>query len=211
MTDFTQLLLPSIIKSGLTYVTSRLSSSSMNYIYQPKVLIEGEEPPTLLYQAYIFIALEISTSAIVYMLSKAVINNEELQGLFRIITYIYIGVISTTSVIIAYVMMMKKYFLYKDDGLRAIRALETVLMMVSSTVHMMITFLVIYSFGNPNSRLVSGAFSSVANRLTMPTSVATSSPSMSYPSPTRNARTNNRSTTTSSLRTPLRSASPFRT
>tara|TARA_Y100000389_G_scaffold70884_1_gene67582 strand:- start:1307 stop:1690 length:384 start_codon:yes stop_codon:yes gene_type:complete len=106
----------------------------MNQIYSERVLINGSDPQPLSYQIYLFIAIDIILNmflvAFIYGFSKsgvASIDSNYVTNSYRLQYSISLFMIVVLSYLISKIMYNKKYFLYKDDGLRAIRALQLIM------------------------------------------------------------------------------------
>ena len=120
------------IRIVILYISTYISSNIMNQIYSERVLINGSEPQPLYYQILIFLGIDLMLNAFLYAfifgLSKSGVGN----GNFIIDSYrfqytISLFIISVLSYLVSTIMYNKKYFLYKDDGLRAIRALQLIM------------------------------------------------------------------------------------
>ena len=121
-----------LIRIVILYISTYISSNIMNQIYSERVLINGSEPQPLYYQILIFLGIDLMLNAFLYAfifgLSKSGVGN----GNFIIDSYrfqytISLFIISVLSYLVSTIMYNKKYFLYKDDGLRAIRALQLIM------------------------------------------------------------------------------------
>ena len=100
----------------------------MNQIYTERVLINGDEPPKLNNQLYLFLGIDIILNLFLFAFAWAVIKAYRGENnLFNIYISQY-GITTMITFIICLIisnmMYMKKFFLYKDDGLRAIRVLQ---------------------------------------------------------------------------------------
>ena len=118
-----------LIRILLLYISTYVASNIMNQIYSERVLISGVEPQPLNYQLYLFIAIDVVLNlfllGFIYGFTKLVSGNPKLIINSYIQQYCITSfIIVIVSFIISKVMYNKKYFLYKDDGLRAIRALQ---------------------------------------------------------------------------------------
>tara|TARA_Y100000389_G_C17309994_1_gene437462 strand:+ start:254 stop:622 length:369 start_codon:yes stop_codon:yes gene_type:complete len=104
----------------------------MNQIYSERVLINGSDPQPLQYQILIFLGIDLMLNAFLYAfifgLSKSGIGNGNfIMNSYKIQYTISLFIMSILSYLISIIMYNKKYFLYKDDGLRAIRALQLIM------------------------------------------------------------------------------------
>ena len=119
------------IRIFILYISTYISSNIMNQIYTERVLINGDEPPKLNYQLYLFLVIDIILNLFLFAFSWAVVksyrnNNTTINNIFisqYVITLVITFILSLT---VSSMMYTKKYFLYKDDGLRAIRALQLI-------------------------------------------------------------------------------------
>ena len=118
------------IRIFILYLSSNVSSNIMNQIYTERVLINGDEPPNLNFQLYLFVMIDsllnLFLLGFAWAIIKAFGNTANLftvyvtqYGLSTLVTFL-------VCLIISNMMYMKKYFLYKDDGLRAIRVLKVI-------------------------------------------------------------------------------------
>tara|TARA_B100000925_G_scaffold289660_1_gene273037 strand:+ start:437 stop:802 length:366 start_codon:yes stop_codon:yes gene_type:complete len=103
----------------------------MNQIYTERVLINGDEPPKLNYQLYLFLVIDIILNLFLFAFSWAVVksyrnNNTTINNIFISQYAITLVITFILSLTVSSMMYTKKYFLYKDDGLRAIRALQLI-------------------------------------------------------------------------------------
>jgi|TARA_B110000259_G_C13922725_1_gene365504 hypothetical protein len=118
------------IRIFVLYISSYVASNIMNQIYTERVLINGDEPPNLNFQLYLFVMIDsllnLFLLGFAWAIIKAFGNTANLftvyvtqYGLSTLVTFL-------VCLIISNMMYMKKYFLYKDDGLRAIRVLKVI-------------------------------------------------------------------------------------
>jgi hypothetical protein len=130
-----------------------LASKVFQEQYVTKVFANNEDPPKLMNFILIFWGLETIFMAFLFILlflmkylfnnsGDSFIINNDLIGKF-ITDYVVSTVfIISLGLILASVMMKKKYFKYKSDGLRAIRGLQEIMLYVSIVV-LVIPFFVI--------------------------------------------------------------------
>lgn len=136
------------IRVFILYLSSNVSSNIMNQIYTERVLINGENPPKLVHQIYLFAVIDIIFNIFLIAFVWGAINlmgksNTNILNNFvshYVITLLLLFVI---LVIITNTMYTKKYFLYQDDGLRAIRALKDLTFNIGIFVSIIPVFLVI--------------------------------------------------------------------
>jgi len=118
------------IRIFILYISSYISSNIMGQIYSERVLINGDEPPSLNYQLYLFLCIDIIINLFLFAFAWAVIksysNDNNLFNIYITQYLITTMVLFILCLIISNLMYIKKYFLYKDDGLRAIRVLQII-------------------------------------------------------------------------------------
>ena len=114
-----------IVRIFLLYMSTMVSSNIMTQIYTERVLINGEEPPPLRNQILLFVVIDIIMNILllgfILLMGDDAANYQKLYGAQYGISLLLLVIL---SLIISSTMYNKKYFLYKDDGLRAIRALN---------------------------------------------------------------------------------------
>jgi hypothetical protein len=122
------------------YLTSKIVQET----YVNNVFVNNKDPPSLYKFLLVFFSLQVGLILMLlvvlfllqYVFDKAgdfVINMPLIQKfVFDLICSN--GLILVIGFIIAAVMMKKKYFRYKTDGLRAIRSLQEVLMYVAIVI-----------------------------------------------------------------------------
>jgi hypothetical protein len=131
-----------VLRLAFSYAALMIAKNFTAQIYMEKVLVNGENPPQLSNLIFLSLVIEAVMSMIFMALLYAVdaqfelnLANDETNIFTEFILPDYIiSVIMTFAYgsVVASKMYQKKYFLYKDDGLRAIRALSE--MMFSMTV-----------------------------------------------------------------------------
>lgn len=140
-TDVISVLLGAkLFRTALLYVSNVVSKNFTSQIYLDKVLVKGEAPPKLINQVMLAALLEFVMFVILLGIFYGV---NEMLGLFpnmpkgAFSSYLlfdfifYIVLVFSIGSIVADMMYRKKYFLYKDDGLRAIRALSELMVAIS--------------------------------------------------------------------------------
>jgi hypothetical protein len=130
-----------VLRFAFSYASLLIAKNFTAQIYMEKVLVKGENPPKLTNLMVLAIVIEFImvaiTMALVYAVSSQfelnVISNEMNVFIEYLLPDYIISTIMTFIVgyVIATKMHDKKYFLYKDDGLRAIRALGEVMFTIS--------------------------------------------------------------------------------
>ncbi len=116
----------------LLYLSTSITGNIMSQIYTERVLINGEEPPVLRNTIFLFIIIDSILNLLllgtIALFDKFTSQGNNAPGIYSklfILQYIATtSIIVVLSLIISNTMYNKKYFLYKDDGLRAIRALQ---------------------------------------------------------------------------------------
>ena len=136
------------VRIFILYLSTTISSNIMNEIYTERVLINGEEPPVLNYELYLFLVLDLVFNllllAAIYGILQFKDSKVESNDIFTSYTLHYVVslvIIFVLSMIVSNTMYKKKYFLYKDDGLRAIRALNDIVFKIGCIVSVMPFFM----------------------------------------------------------------------
>ena len=126
----------------------------MSQIYTERVLINGEEPPVLRNTIFLFIVIDgilnlllLGVIGLIDKFNKSSEMPNELTKLFIGQYFITTAILIILSLVISNTMYNKKYFLYKDDGLRAIRALQE-LMFRNGALLSLIPFFIIMNKSN---------------------------------------------------------------
>lgn len=133
-----------LLRVGVLYLSSRISSNIMSQIYTEKVLLKGEEPPSLNYQLILFLIIDFFLSLVIILIIYLVNTQDSENNL--IVNFLKQYILSTLIIfsivyVISNIMYRKKYFLYKDDGLRAVRALDELTFTIGSFVSFIPFFL----------------------------------------------------------------------
>tara|TARA_B100000029_G_C17204176_1_gene825572 strand:- start:103 stop:696 length:594 start_codon:yes stop_codon:yes gene_type:complete len=120
------------IRVFLLYLSTNISSNIMNQIYTERVLINGEQPPKLVFQVYLFVVVDIIFNIFLIAFVWGTLNltgkaETNILNKFVLHYVITLVIIMVSLLIITHTMYVKKYFLYQDDGLRAIRALNNIM------------------------------------------------------------------------------------
>lgn len=136
-----------LLRIAFSYASLMIAKNFTAQIYMEKVLVNGENPPQLSNLLFLSIVFEFLMVVIFLALLYAVDSQFELNlsnehsNMFT--EYILPDYIISTIMTFAYgsvvanKMYQKKYFLYKDDGLRAIRALSEI-MFTTSLINTMV-------------------------------------------------------------------------
>lgn len=131
-----------VIKLALSFAAITIASNYTSQIYTEKVYVRHENPPPLLNMLFLFLGIEILMTVVTMTTIGLLIKNMMSQGQgaadvsiiavqFAQDYVLYLISMAVHGSIIANIMYSKKYFLYKDDGLRAIRAYTDILTQMS--------------------------------------------------------------------------------
>lgn len=136
-----------VLRIAFSYASLMIAKNFTAQIYMEKVLVNGENPPKLTNLLFLSIVIEFLMVVIFLAMLYAVDKQFELKlsnettNVFTeyILPDYFVSTVMTFAYgsIIANKMYQKKYFLYKDDGLRAIRALSEV-MFTASLINIMV-------------------------------------------------------------------------
>ena len=136
------------VRIFLLYISSYVASNIMNQIYTERVLINGEQPPKLVYQTYLFVVIDIIFNLFLIAFVWGVLNlsgksDTNMLNSFVLHYVITLIILTVLLIVITNTMYTKKYFLYKDDGLRAIRALNDLMFQLGTFVCVIPVFMVV--------------------------------------------------------------------
>lgn len=136
------------IRVFLLYLSTNISSNIMNQIYTERVLINGEQPPKLVYQVYLFVVVDIIFNIFLIAFVWGTLNltgkaETNILNKFVLHYVITLVIIMVSLLIITHTMYVKKYFLYQDDGLRAIRALNNIMFNLGGFISVLPVFMVV--------------------------------------------------------------------
>jgi hypothetical protein len=118
-----------MIRLSIGYMSINITNNYMSQLYTESVLVNNSDPPNLINYVWLLLAIDIIFNslilAILWGLGSPIIKGYDIQ------VYIYeyiIGAVLLTTILlcISTTMYSKKFFLYKDDGLRSIRALTNI-------------------------------------------------------------------------------------
>jgi hypothetical protein len=119
-----------LIKFSITYLSSNIANNYMSQIYTDYVLVNNMDPPNLINLVWLFIGIDFVMNlilmGILFGLAGPVLTDVDMK-MYMIEYLIVIVIMGGLLLCVATTMNSKKYFLYKDDGLRAIRALTTII------------------------------------------------------------------------------------
>ena len=132
-----------VLKLVLSYAAIIIATNYTSQIYTEKVYVRQENPPKLINMLFLFLGIELLMSVItitcIGLLISFITSNDKSISIkmddvaiqFSQDYILYLISMVVHGSIIAQIMYSKKYFLYKDDGLRAIRAFSEILTQVS--------------------------------------------------------------------------------
>ena len=152
-----------IIRVILSYIAVTIASNYTSQIYIDKVLVNQENPPHLINMCYLFVIIEfcmfvICVALVYFVLSNVMdkVDEKLIENIMQtvLIDYVLGTIVSVITLnIIGNAMYSKKYFLYKDDGLRAIRAYGSIMTQISILNNLI-----------PYNYLVNGAMSALQKK-----------------------------------------------
>lgn len=113
------------------YISLTITANYMAQIYMDKVLINQENPQHLVNFVSMFAIIDAIIFALIIGIvfaASALLKIDISVINILIQDYMFFSLmVSISGVIITTTMYNKKYFMYKDDGLRAIRALKDIM------------------------------------------------------------------------------------
>lgn len=111
------------------FMSIQIATNYMSQIYTENVLVNDSDPPKLVNLILLFAIIDVIINAIILAILFGFQKPLSLSIYDFKIYIIEYGIILVSLLVQMYVisstMYSKKYFLYKDDGLRAIRALSS--------------------------------------------------------------------------------------
>jgi len=131
-----------VVKLPLSFAAITIASNYTSQIYTEKVYVRQENPPPLVNMLFLFLGIEIlitvvSMTTIGLLIQNMMSASEKPVDISNIAVQfaqdyvLYLVSMVVNGSIIANIMYSKKFFLYKDDGLRAIRAYTDILTQMS--------------------------------------------------------------------------------
>jgi formate-dependent nitrite reductase membrane component NrfD len=126
-----------LLKVGTAYVSANVCSNFMAQIYMDKVLVSQENPQPLTNFIIMYIVIDMIMTVVVisifFILSSfvGVITGDAITMILQDTAW-FMSIIGVIGFIVASTMHNKKYFMYKDDGLRAIRALKDIMFQIGA-------------------------------------------------------------------------------
>ena len=123
-----------VVKVATSYISLTVTANYMGQIYMDKVLVNQENPQHLTNFITMFAILDLLMFSlclgIFFGINTVVPGFNLMSNLSLLIQDYMIGLtmICISGLIVAIVMYNKKYFMYKDDGLRGIRGLKDIML-----------------------------------------------------------------------------------
>ena len=121
-----------VLKLGSVFVSANISANYMSQVYMEKVLVNQENPQPLVNFIWMFLLIDVIIT--VFILALAYISgtfvNKDMSTVVNLLaldTSVVLVNIALFGSVVATVMNNKKFFMYKDDGLRAIRGLKEII------------------------------------------------------------------------------------
>lgn len=126
-----------VIAILMTYLALYVTTNYMSNAYINDTIIDGKEPPKLTTYAVLFMLINIGLNSLTLlsvMILTYVANLEIdlISLIFELMGFILVS--GMLAYILCLTMENRKYFLYEDDGLRAFRALQTMILYQSIIV-----------------------------------------------------------------------------
>jgi len=133
-----------LLKVATVYISANICSNFMAQVYMDKVLVNQENPQPLTNFVFMYLLIDCIMTVVVVSIFFIVSSLAGLSTGDSITLIIqdsawFLAIIGVVGFIIASTMHNKKYFMYKDDGLRAIRALKDIMFQIGA-------FLAIFPF-----------------------------------------------------------------
>jgi hypothetical protein len=174
-----------VIQGIGSYASAAIASTMFHRTYIDKMYVLNEKPPHLISLVALFLVIElvfmiflfITVYAFIMMLTNVMgINlNMDNSTLFTIIlrdTAYRLLIMAIVGAVTATTMYNKKYFMYNDDGLRAIRALETMMFQYSTGINSVLVLIMMESMQGGASMNWSALMNCMKNSATKPASIA---------------------------------------
>lgn len=119
------------IRMLVSYLAMEVAANYMSQIYVEKVFVNSENPQPLIYFMLIWSIIDVVTNIVLlltlYILKSYGIVSQDLITMYTIDVFAVMLIYLLIAWIIANVMYKKKYFAYRDDGLRGIRAYKEIM------------------------------------------------------------------------------------
>ena len=151
--QFVVLYLIKALRILFTYIALFLATRVFSPIYEDVVYDQKKSPPPLWHYLIIFIGFDISFNVflivVLFLLQFLFKTDDNSFMIDKFLFYRYIGdyvlsmiVLIIIGVLISKVLVDKKYFKYKYEGLRAIRAFENLMFNTSIVIYLLPFFLI---------------------------------------------------------------------
>lgn len=165
-----------VVRIALAYLSLTIATNFMTQIYMEKVLVNNEAPPPLLNFVWLFLFIDVLVNVLFVLVIMLMENfslfgnngDHQISAAYLMDYAVSVGLLLVFACIVANTMYNKKYFLYKDDGLRSIRALSEIIFNMSIMIH-------ILPFGLVLKLLTGSSFADV------PVAAASAAPTASAP------------------------------
>ena len=165
-----------VVRIALAYLSLTIATNFMTQIYMEKVLVNNEAPPPLLNFVWLFLFIDVLVNVLFVLVIMLMENfslfgnngGHQISAAYLMDYAVSLGLLLVFACIVANTMYNKKYFLYKDDGLRSIRALSEIIFNMSIMIH-------ILPFGLVLKLLTGSSFADV------PVAAASAAPTASAP------------------------------
>lgn len=121
-----------VLKLGSIYLATSVASNYMTQVYMEKVLVNQENPQALSNFVVMYGIVDLLMSAFILMILYVVgvVFRQDNLDIVKVVAFDFVcGLVAVLILgsIVANTMYNKKYFMYKDDGLRAIRAMKDIM------------------------------------------------------------------------------------
>ena len=122
-----------LMKLGSVFVAANIAANYMSQIYMEKVLVNQENPQPLINFIWMYglvdVLFTVLIIAITYSVSSFIGTNfNDVTAALLLDNALSLVSVALLGGIVAHTMHSKKFFMYKDDGLRAIRALKEIVL-----------------------------------------------------------------------------------
>lgn len=130
-------LILKVVAILMTYLALYVTTNYMSNAYINDTIIDGKEPPKLTTYAVLFMLINIGLNgltllAVMVLTYLADLEIDLISLIIELMGFIlFAGIL---AYILCLTMENRKYFLYEDDGLRAFRALQTMILYQSIIV-----------------------------------------------------------------------------
>jgi hypothetical protein len=146
-----------VLKLGSVFISANISANYMSQVYMEKVLVNQENPQPLVNFIWMFLLIDVIITAFILALayiSGTFVNSNmsTVVNLLALDTSVVLINIAIFGSIVATVMNNKKFFMYKDDGLRAIRGLKEIIIYFGMMFCLMPVFIAFKPFVMSSSK-----------------------------------------------------------